>query len=214
MPETSNVNVLIIDDSLHDREEWRALLSSVSDKKYTFIEAETGEDGLSCLKTSKPECILLDYNLPDMTGVDFIGESSDILGEEAQIPVVMLTGQGNELIAAEPLKQGALDYLIKDKLTGATLHGSISNAIEKVKLRKQLSEKQQELQRFAFTVAHDLKSPLNRVSTYCSLLEKANPDGLSEKSYEYMGIMRNDIKFLIKLIDDLLEYAKKHISIS
>jgi len=70
-----------------------------------------GEDGLAALDTRKYSVLLVDYEMPGMNGVEVIRELSR--GENPP-PVVMVTGNGDERVAIDALKQGASDYIIKD----------------------------------------------------------------------------------------------------
>jgi CheY-like chemotaxis protein len=57
--------ILVIDDSPEDRAEVRQLLLKGSDRRYHFIEAGTGAAGLREALAALPDCVVLDYNLPD-----------------------------------------------------------------------------------------------------------------------------------------------------
>lgn len=130
MDNDKKIAVLIIDDSTEDQETVRRYLSKSLDNSYMLMEADTGEEGIDMLKEDRPDCILLDYKLPDMDGINFIRDirvKSDI----KKIPVIMFTGQGDESIAAESLKSGAQDYLVKENLTSDLLLRSIKYAIDK-----------------------------------------------------------------------------------
>ena len=61
----------------------------------------------------KPDCVLLDYHLPDLNGLEFLAELRDDVGE-ISVPVMMLTGADNASVAVEAMKRGAQDYLVKD----------------------------------------------------------------------------------------------------
>ncbi len=146
---SGGLRVLIVDDSPEDRYSLRRALRSLSSQTYEVVEAATGAEGLEHCLRSPPHCVLLDYKIPDLDGLDFL----DSLRERSAAPIalVMLTGQGSETVAAEAMKRGAADYLVKSMVTPQYLHQAISNAIEKAALRRSLVEKQAELERLAIT---------------------------------------------------------------
>ncbi len=130
MDDEKKIIVLIVDDSTEDRETVRRYLSKAHDSSFIQIDAETGEEGFDILKERIPDCILLDFRLPDMDGISFIRDVVD-RPDLKKIPVIMLTGQGDESIAAESLKSGVQDYLVKENLNSDLLSRSIKYAIDK-----------------------------------------------------------------------------------
>ena len=78
--------------------------------------------------SKKPECVLLDYRLPDMHGLDILNELSTGDGS-LPVPVVMLTGFGDEAIAVKALHLGAEEYLPKKDLTVQALCKAMDDAI-------------------------------------------------------------------------------------
>jgi len=130
MQNSNEITILIVDDSPEDRETIKHFLSKSGGVTYRYLEAETGEKGLELSKSHKPDCILLDFKLPDTDGICFI---KDMVYEHnlGDIPVILLTGQGDETVATESLKSGAQDYLIKGNLNSGSLMRSIRYATEK-----------------------------------------------------------------------------------
>ena len=113
----SNITLLIIDDSKSDRLTYSRYLQSDTEKNYRIIEAETLEAGLGIWRSQPPDIVLLDLNLPDGDGLEFLEAINDHADEK--VPVMMLTGQGDEKMAVNAMKLGAADYLVKgDKLIG------------------------------------------------------------------------------------------------
>ncbi|HEY9421243.1 MAG TPA: response regulator [Thermoanaerobaculia bacterium] len=141
MPMSSACRILIVDDSPEDRALYRRLLSQDPEHAYDFLEAETGEEGLRTALEERPDCLLLDYRLPDLDGLEFLGQ----LLREKLIPVIVLTGQGNEAVAVEAMKGGAQDYLLKGAVSRDRLQHAVRNAIEKVSLRRKVDERTAEL---------------------------------------------------------------------
>jgi response regulator RpfG family c-di-GMP phosphodiesterase len=64
------VTILLVEDSPEDRAIYRRFLSRQTAVAYTCIEAATGADGLRLCQTAQPDCIVLDFSLPDMTGIE------------------------------------------------------------------------------------------------------------------------------------------------
>ncbi|MGR3316965.1 MAG: response regulator [Candidatus Anammoxibacter sp.] len=130
MENDEQLTILVIDDSPEDIEAINRYLSKPGENRYKVFEAETGEDGLETLKNCNPDCVLIDYRLPDTDGVSFIKEMAQDL-KTKDIPVILLTGQGNETVAAASLKSGATDYLVKGNVNSDNLTRSIRYSIEK-----------------------------------------------------------------------------------
>lgn len=98
---------------------------------------DTGEEGLEACKLFPPHCILLDFQLPDMTGLDFL-ERVQSLHSPSKAPVIFLTGQGNETVAAQAIKLGAHDYFVKSDLSENFLWHHIEQAIEQSRTLRRL----------------------------------------------------------------------------
>jgi signal transduction histidine kinase len=164
--------VLIVDDSPEDRELYRRFLGSDPGHRYELIETETGEEGVAACRTHRPDCVLLDYRLPDLDGLTFLTDLNCIV-DGVGVPVIVLTGQGSESVAVEAMKNGAQDYLLKSTMTPASLLRAVENAIQKVTLlremqrqTRELSEANAELQR---EVAHRNRAEKALQHTYDEL---------------------------------------------
>ena len=140
-----NRTILIIDDSLEDREAYRRYLQQDSRYTYTILEEEYGEQGLALCSRVKPDAILLDFLLPDIDGLEFLSELKTQTGKN-KLPVVMLTGQGNEAVAVAAMKSGVQDYLVKGGMTPENLRLAIHNTLEREQLKRQLEEQEERLQ--------------------------------------------------------------------
>lgn len=108
-----HVRILLVEDDAVDRIACRRALQQHPGYEFDLFEADTGRQGLQLAHEHEFDCILLDYHLPDMTGLEFLGEIADETGK-VQVPVLKLTGSDNVAIAVEAMKRGARDYLIKD----------------------------------------------------------------------------------------------------
>ncbi len=100
--------ILVIDDS-------KELVRHLADTTlpafgYTTRYAYDGLSGLEMIRQGKADLVMLDYNLPGMTGIDVLQRMAQ---ESLAMPVVLMTGYGSELSAIEAFRLGAKDYLIK-----------------------------------------------------------------------------------------------------
>lgn len=154
------LTILLVDDSTADRALYRRFLSST--KTYTLLEATTGEEGIRLCQTTQPDCLILDFYLPDTDGFGFL----NTLQEETPClpyPVVILTGQGTEQLAVQAMHRGVQDYVVKDDLSAYTLRRVIANAVDKFRLQQMLKTHQSLLQEqnFALRRQEDALQTLN-----------------------------------------------------
>jgi two-component system, NtrC family, response regulator AtoC len=77
---------------------------------YDVCSVGTGEEALEQFDDFKPDALLLDFNLPKMSGLEVLAKARQ---KDPHIKIVMITGQGNEQVAVDAMKAGAYDYLTK-----------------------------------------------------------------------------------------------------
>jgi signal transduction histidine kinase/DNA-binding response OmpR family regulator len=131
-----NCVVLIVEDSESDRALYRRSLDSSGLLACEFHDCELGEDAFNLCERHHPDIILLDYLLPDSNGIELLQAFATQLEEMPS--VIMLTGEGNEVVAVEAMKLGAKDYLIKAQLTSEKLVNSVVHILREQKLQSQL----------------------------------------------------------------------------
>jgi signal transduction histidine kinase/DNA-binding NarL/FixJ family response regulator len=151
--------LLIIDDCAADRKIYRRYLLKDPHHSYQILEADCAEDGLALCQEFRCDVILLDFCLPDMSGLELFDQLKHEIFETS-VPVIMLTGRGDEEVAVQAMKQGALDYLVKQHLTSDVLQIAVRNAIKQSYLQAQLS-KIQERQRLIAMTALRIRQSLN-----------------------------------------------------
>ncbi len=98
--------IYIVDDDLRIREALSDLLSSVG---YMVVAFEEAEGYLSCKKADTESCLILDVDMPGMTGLELQQELS---GTDAP-PIVFLTGEGDIPSSVQAMKAGASEFLEK-----------------------------------------------------------------------------------------------------
>ena len=102
----SSAKILIVDDAQQVRRVLRTALSSAG---YTIYEAGTGEEAIESIRTSTPDAILLDVNMPGMGGLEACRE----IRRSLDVPILMLTVRNAERDKVLALDAGADDYVVK-----------------------------------------------------------------------------------------------------
>ncbi|MEQ8348349.1 MAG: diguanylate cyclase [Sneathiellaceae bacterium] len=123
------MRILVIDDSPDDRETiLRCLQKAEGLGGADLVEAESAEEGLAQLRQDAFDCVLIDFSMPGASGLDLL---EDISVRYPDLPMVMITGSGNEKVAVSALKGGASDYVSKGDISTETLAQAIGQALEK-----------------------------------------------------------------------------------
>jgi PAS domain S-box-containing protein len=156
---TSAWRILIADEDPDYRADLRRMLLCGSERNYVFVEAARGDD---CLRAARDAgartfaCILLDFCLPDMDGMDVLRELRDEAGEQP-CPIIVLTGSDRK-VGPGVVRAGAQDYMSKDGLTQETLSRGLENAVERFALLNERLRAQQALRESEYRYRHLFES--------------------------------------------------------
>jgi signal transduction histidine kinase len=151
----SRTELLLVDDDEIDRELVCRLLSPI----YVVREATTAQEALAGIELFRPDCVLLDYRLPDMDGLQLLP-----LLTRTNLPVIILTGEESPEIIVQAMQQGAQNYLVKGSLTAIGLQHAITSAIERMALKRDVEEKNRQLRKLASALALAEQRERRRVS--------------------------------------------------
>jgi two-component system cell cycle sensor histidine kinase/response regulator CckA len=127
------LRILVIDDDGGDRALCRRMLKSAVGDRLRFMEADSGERGLDLIENQAFDCVLLDHSLPGLNGIEVLKR---LRIKHAHLPVVMIDGKGNDVIAVQSMKEGAQDYLTKSTMTSPVLQRAVEFAIANCTLAK------------------------------------------------------------------------------
>ncbi|MAG44317.1 response regulator [bacterium] len=119
--------ILIIEDDKFLRD---LMELKLKEGEYEVLTSVDGEEGLKTSKQEKPELILLDIILPNMSGWDVLKalkQDSDL----ANIPVILLTNLGEESDVQKGLELGAVDYMVKAHFTPEEIITKVALVLKK-----------------------------------------------------------------------------------
>jgi FixJ family two-component response regulator len=212
IPAGASIRVLVVDDAREDREACRRFLGKCMVYDYVLEEAESINDGLKKFRQRPPDCVLLDYRLPDGDGFDFMEKIAGGSGE-VPLPVVMMTGAGSEEIAVRAMKQGAMDYLVKGRVQDEAFCRAVQAAMEKGFLIRTIRRQQQEKDQ----LIRQLQEALDQVKTLkgivpiCSCCKKIRDDKGYWQQVETYIQKHSDAEFSHGVCPDCLrQYYPQH----
>ena len=158
-----DVTVLLVEDNPDHRAQTER---AVTEAGFRVISVRTGEEALSRLE--EVDLVLLDFSLPGMSGLEMLkATKNDGYGPS----VVMVTGMGSEAIAAESLRAGAIDYVVKQ-------HGYLRELpaiLDRAWRLHDMSQRATELQRLALTIGSvsDRSEVMHEIATGAQRLLRA-----------------------------------------
>lgn len=192
------IRVLVIDDNEDDRFLYQRALSEGGEGSFAVQECNNGEEGLNQAVREEADCVLLDYSLPGRNGIEILKRLRLFA---PFLPVVMLTGQGNEALAISAIREGAQNYISKASITPETLRRVIRLSIEHAAMERRIVDQKQSLEVFTRALAHDLREPIRTIRCFMDILENSE---LSEnKVLEYRRFVRQAAERMDSLIDSV-----------
>jgi len=147
--------ILVIDDSAEIRNFLRK--SILEPGGYTVLTALDGQSGLERALAERPDLIMLDVNMPRMTGFEVL---EALQKQEVNIPIILMTFYGSENVAVQAFRLGVKDYISKPFQPEEVLQ-SVERALSESRLQR---EKETLLQRLE-TTNKQLEQRLNELTT-------------------------------------------------
>jgi signal transduction histidine kinase len=173
--QNKTLKILLIEDSVPEALLLQERLSAENAASFAFTHVTTLAEALEALGSGDFDVVLLDLLLPDSWGLVTFQDVHERAPED--VPIIVLSGVEDEELAVEAVRDGAQDYLVKKRVDGYLLSRAIRYAIERKQIEEalrrrtiELKSRNEELDAFAHTVAHDLRSPLSLVVNFAELL--------------------------------------------
>jgi signal transduction histidine kinase len=169
--------VLIVDDNAADRALFRTILGRAG---YSVYEVAKGREAIQQTREVRPHVIILDVNLPDMSGLE-VCRSIRADREISTIPVLMLTVRHDDTDVLAGLEAGADDYVAKDA-DGALILGRVRRLIEFRQMSglAMLNQQLAQVGRLLTGIVHEIRGPLAVIRGNAELLRMTVPPGDEE----------------------------------
>jgi len=179
--ENEPTRILLIEDNPGDVRLIQEMLKEAAGATFEVVCVERLSTGLEHLSEGGIDILLLDLGLPDSQGVDTFAK---VHGEAPQVPIIVLTGLDDDVVAVTAVGAGAQDYLVKGQVDGSLLVRSIRYAIE----RKRAEEEIRKLGQFR-------ESIIENANVWLDVLdEKANVVVWNKAAEEISGYSREEVE--------------------
>jgi len=220
------LKILLVEDNPTDALIVRKRIQKDNAFEYDITHVVSGEDAILILEKNFFNIALLDYNLPKKSGLETL---KAIKSKNIEIPIVMITGQGDEQVAAALIKEGAFDYLPKrdgyEDSIPLMIRKTIAEfraKIERENLQKEIALRKEELEKtnaqlmkldsmksdFVANVVHELRTPLTIIKGNLDNINKGLAGEVQPQQKEILGDIFRIISRLSRLVNDLLDLSR------
>lgn len=202
------VNVLLIDGDAEPVKSAGHSLKRFQGKEFNLICKRTGEEGIEELKSNASiHVVLMECVLPGSNGVEI---AKQIAGQNIDVPIIFLSTDKDFQAAAEAMKYGVHDYLLKDRDSETILPAAILAVLDRVRLKKEIAgaEKKQLLeqrsadaiQELIVTICHEFNNPLAAIKISADIISKKS---LSKEQKELLDNFTKNFNVLQREIAKL-----------
>lgn len=201
----ANIVILYVDDEAHNLSAFKASFR----RNYEIHLATSAADAIKLLKDIHPHIIITDQRMPEVTGIEFFEKIKD----SHPYPIrILLTAYTSSQTVIDAVNKGQIDrYLVKpwnNDIMSTTLQAGYSMYKARVALYEKneaLKKTNSELNRFVYSVSHDLRAPLMSMLGLINLA-KMDKEGVNRE--QYFDLMEKSVSKMDDYIQTTLEYYR------
>jgi signal transduction histidine kinase len=204
-----SIQVVLVEDNAADTRLFREMFSKEPPGSFILIHFSRLHDAEIHFAKGGVDIVLLDMGLPDAHGIDTVRRAR---AAAPNVPMIVLTGLDDEELAAEAMKEGAQDYLIKGQIENRALPRALRHAVERHRMQTEADLVQihqlQYKDEFLSHVSHELRSPLFAIYQFVTIILDKLAGEVNPEQCRYLEIILKNVKQLQSMIDDLLEVTR------
>ena len=210
----SEYKVLIVDDVISNVLLLKVLLNN---EKFQIVTASNGTEALAQVKKEKPDLVLLDVMMPDISGFD-VAKQMKADPEMSDIPIIFLTALNSTADIVKGFQVGGNDFISKP-FNKEELIIRVTHQISLVAAKRIIVAQTEELRKTIMgrdklysVIAHDLRSPMGSIKMVLNMLILNLPsETISEEMYELLTMANQTTEDVFSLLDNLLKWTKSQI---
>lgn len=205
------LTILLVEDNEGDADLIKELLVRQDGGQHEIIHVKNLKDAVSSLASLKIDIILLDLRLPDGVGIECLNA---IQSSARDIPIVVLTGMHDEMLALSCIEAGAQDYISKEEVQAQSLKRSIGYAIARSEIKKMeaelfISDRMASLGILVAGVAHEINNPLAIILSHIVIIiEKLSQNINKYKQLQDPLLLLNNVKEAAERIQNIVKDLK------
>ena len=131
--------VLLVEDDSNDALLFQKNIEKIDSTRFVVQRVKQLEEALEEIRTGNFDIIILDLDLPDASDLEAFQK---LMESSPQTPIVILSGQDNQELAMQAVRQGAQDYLRKNEISRFLIEKSLLHAIERQRLKREVEKEQ------------------------------------------------------------------------
>jgi signal transduction histidine kinase len=212
MNTSKRVKILLVEDDEDDLLILKDYLSE-SELDFDICWAKNNQEFENSLQHDEPyDLVVTDYMLGSTSGIDVLKK---VKQQWQDVPVILLTGKGNEKIDREAMKLGADDYFVKGQFDGPSIVRSIRYALERASNARILAENKEyqgrlakiiSAGRIARMMAHEVRSPLTNI--LLSVDQVRHLIGEEKEASFYLDIIIKSSEKINQIVTDMIDSTK------
>lgn len=210
----SEYKILIVDDVMSNVLLLKVLLTN---EKFQIATASNGRQAIDQVEKEKPDLVLLDVMMPDMSGFE-VSQQLKANPETSEIPIIFLTALNSTADIVKGFQVGGNDFISKP-FNKEELIIRVTHQISLIAAKRIIVAQTEELRKtitgrdkLYSVIAHDLRSPMGSIKMVLNMLILNLPsESIGEEMYELLTMANQTTEDVFSLLDNLLKWTKSQI---
>ena len=203
--QNDRITIMYVDDEENNLNSFRAWFR----KDYEIYIAKSAEEAFRILEHTSPHIFIADQRMPNVTGIEFLERTIEAFPDSIRL---LITGQSDIQVVIEAINRGQVSKYISKPWQWDKLQLTLENCATVYKSKVEIKTKNQELQKlneelnkFVYSISHDVRSPLMSILGIVNLSKMTET---SEMTKQYFDMIEGSVNKLDLYLKNIIEYYK------